>query len=418
MLPIVKLPCFVETILPRFSLIFNKAQLRHFGEYLTGLMVSENKTVMGINSQFINHTDQSSKNHFLTESDWDERRVTDERLSMVNEQCKKRHITDGIVVIDDSLAHKSGTHIEGANWFWDHTERAYAFAHQLVTSQYVTKLFHVPLHYRLYIKEEDVTPGSFQSKIDLAIQLIKEAVAAEIPFSCIAADSWYFCEKIIEFLASLDKYWVFASKSNRLINVANRWMSLKEFVKTLTSPDFKQVKIQKTNGTELCVWAFAITVRMKKVGRVKVVISFLEEPFKGDPFFLVTNRKEWKIVNILSTYAQRWPIETFYRDAKQNLGLEACEMRLLKGIRRHWDLVFLAYTLLQIESLAGPLSKWITSNVVTIGGKCRIASAEIFRSFIFWAYQQFNQDTSADNVFKIAMKGNPQLQLALFGKKS
>jgi hypothetical protein len=32
MLPIVKLPCFVETILPRFSLIFNKPQLRHFGE--------------------------------------------------------------------------------------------------------------------------------------------------------------------------------------------------------------------------------------------------------------------------------------------------------------------------------------------------------------------------------------------------
>ena len=50
MLPIVKLPSFIETILPRFSLIFNTAQLRHFGEYLTGLMVSENKTVTGINS--------------------------------------------------------------------------------------------------------------------------------------------------------------------------------------------------------------------------------------------------------------------------------------------------------------------------------------------------------------------------------
>ena len=57
MLPIVKLPSFVENILPRFSLIFKKAYLRHFGEYLTGLMVSENKTVTGINSQFLDHTD-------------------------------------------------------------------------------------------------------------------------------------------------------------------------------------------------------------------------------------------------------------------------------------------------------------------------------------------------------------------------
>ena len=70
MLPIVRLPSFVENILPRFSLIFNKAQLRHFGKYLTGLMVSENKTVTGINNtRFLNHTVQSSKNHFLTIGD-------------------------------------------------------------------------------------------------------------------------------------------------------------------------------------------------------------------------------------------------------------------------------------------------------------------------------------------------------------
>jgi len=72
--------------------------------------------------------------------------------------------------------------------------------------------------------------------------------------------------------------------------------------------------------------------------------------------------------------------------------------------------VFLAYTLLQIESLSGPLSKWIKSNVVTIGGKCRIASAEILRSFIFWAYQHFNQENDVEKVFRIAAKGNPQLK--------
>ena len=117
MLPIVKLPSFAENVLPRFFSIFNKAQLRHFGEYLTGLMVSDNKTVTGINSQFLNHTDQSSKNHFLTEAEWDEKSVTDERLRMVKEQCTKHRITDGLLVIDDSLAHKSGQHIERANRF-------------------------------------------------------------------------------------------------------------------------------------------------------------------------------------------------------------------------------------------------------------------------------------------------------------
>ena len=50
------------------------------------------------------------------------------------------------------------------------------------------------------------------------------------------------------------------------------------------------------------------------------------------------------------------------------------------------------------------------SNVFTIGHKCRIASAEILRSFIFWAYQNFNQENEVDKVFKIIMKGNPQLK--------
>ena len=71
-------------------------------------MVSANKTVTGINSRFLDHTDQSSKNHFLTEAGWDEKSVTDERFRMVKEQCEKRRITDGLLVIDDSLAHKSG----------------------------------------------------------------------------------------------------------------------------------------------------------------------------------------------------------------------------------------------------------------------------------------------------------------------
>jgi hypothetical protein len=296
------------------------------------------------------------------------------------------------------------------NWFWDHVNHAHTFGHQLVTSQWVSKLFHVPLHYLLYRKEEDVPQGTFQSKIDLAIQLIEKAVVSEIPFSCVVADNWYFCDKIIKYLVFVGKYWVFASKSNRKIYVNNLWMSLREFAKTLKKEDFRQVTITKNSGKVISVWAFSKTVRMSKVGRVKIVISYLDEPFKGDPFFLVTNRKEWSAVKILSTYAQRWPIETFYRDAKQNLGLENCELRLLKGIRRHWDLVFLAYTLLQIESLSGPLSKWIKSNVVTIGGKCRIASAEILRSFIFWDYQQFNQEYDVDHIFKIATKGNPQLK--------
>lgn len=413
MLPIVKYPFFIESVLPRFEPIFNRSQLRHFAEYLTGLIVSEKKTITAINSHFMDHTDQSAKNHFLTDSGWDDQQLTDKRFDMILERCQEKRITEGLLVIDDTIAHKSGKQIGAVDWFWDHSNHTYTLGHQLVSSQFVTRDFHVPLDYRLYRKEEDVGKEHFKSKLDLAVELIDQANQMRIPFSCVAGDSWYFCDKIIRYLASLHKDWIFASKSNRTINISNRWIQLKDFVKELKSEDFKQVTITKTNGKQLTVFAYSKTVHMRKVGRVKVVVSYLKEPFNGNPFFLVTNRKDWTIGTILSNYAQRWPIETFYRDAKQNLGFESCEMRRLRGIRRHWNLVFLAYTLLELESSSGPLTKWIKSNVVTIGGKCRMASSEIVRSFIFWTYQQLNQQKDPDLVFTKIFNNNRQLKLAI-----
>jgi len=410
MLPITSLPIFIEQILPRFSPIFNKSQLRHFGEYLTGLIVSPNKTITGINDLFLNHTNQSSKNHFLTQANWEEEKVTHERLELVKEHCHKHHIKDGLLVIDDTGSHKTGHHIEAANWFWDHSKPGFAFGHQLVTSQYVTKKFHVPLHYRLYRKKSDDEKESFKSKLDLAIELIDSAVDAGIHFSCVIGDCWYFCDKIIKHLASIGKNWIFASKSNRKILINNQWVKLKNFVKSLSPSEFKQVTITKANGDTLTVWAYAKTVRMSKVGRVKVVISYLKEPCVGNPFFLVTNRKEWTLGKILTNYAQRWPIETFYRDAKQNLGFENYEVRMLQGIRRHWDLVFLAYTLLQIQSMTSSLSKWLKANVVTIGGKCRLVTCELVRSFIFWAYNQYQQKKEPDKIFELIAAQNTQLK--------
>ena len=413
MLPIVKYPSFIESVLPRFETIFNRSQLRHFAEYLTGLIVSDNKTITAINSHFMDHTDQSAKNHFLTDAGWEDEKLTRERFQLILEQCEKKRITDGLLIIYDTLAHKTGKQIEGVDWFWDHSKHACTFGHQLATSQFVTKAFHVPLDYRLYRKEEDVGKEHFQSKLDLALELIDQAIDAGIPFDCVAGDSWYFCDKIIKHLESLHKDWIFASKSNRTINVRNRWVQLKDFVKELKPDDFKEVTISKPNGKSLTVFAYAKTVHMRKVGRVKVIISYLKEPFKGNPFFLVTSRKEWTIGAILSSYAKRWPIETFYRDAKQNLGFESCEMRRLRGIRRHWNLVFLAYTLLQFESCSGPLTKWIKSNVVTIGGKCRLAACEIVRSFILWSYHHLQQEMEPDMLFAKIMANSKQLKLAL-----
>ena len=69
---IVEFPKLVQDALARYGDLFaNECQRRHFAEYLTGLIVAERKTVLGIHDEFAQTTDQSCLNRFLTEAAWD-----------------------------------------------------------------------------------------------------------------------------------------------------------------------------------------------------------------------------------------------------------------------------------------------------------------------------------------------------------
>ena len=69
---IVDFPTVVQEALAVFGEVFDtEPARRHFAEYLTGLIVAENKTVSGINRTFALTTDQSCLNRWLTEVHWE-----------------------------------------------------------------------------------------------------------------------------------------------------------------------------------------------------------------------------------------------------------------------------------------------------------------------------------------------------------
>jgi hypothetical protein len=66
---IVEFPKLVQDALAHYGDLFaNDCQRRHLAEYLTGLIVAERKTVLGIHDEFARTTDQSCLNRFLTEA--------------------------------------------------------------------------------------------------------------------------------------------------------------------------------------------------------------------------------------------------------------------------------------------------------------------------------------------------------------
>src|SRR5260370_12151620 len=82
---IVEFPQVVQEAQKYFADLFCcEPQRRHFGEYLTGLLLAERKTVRGINSEFAQTTDQSCLNKVLTEVDWEVAALNEPRLEFLH----------------------------------------------------------------------------------------------------------------------------------------------------------------------------------------------------------------------------------------------------------------------------------------------------------------------------------------------
>lgn len=67
MFPLVEIPAIVQHYAPFFASVFSPEALQQFQRYISGLIVSENKTVDGINRLFVlDVRNQSSLNRLLT----------------------------------------------------------------------------------------------------------------------------------------------------------------------------------------------------------------------------------------------------------------------------------------------------------------------------------------------------------------
>lgn len=73
---------------------------------------------------------------------------------------------------------------------------------------------------------------------------------------------------------------------------------------------------------------------------------------------LTTNLAQLRHETVAQLYALRNWVEVFYREAKDELGAGQYQVRHLEAIVRHWQLVFVAYSLLVTLRRAGRLERW------------------------------------------------------------
>ena len=379
---IVDFPTVVQEALTIFGDLFDtEPARRHFAEYLTGLIVAENKTVSGINREFALTTDQSCLNRWLTEVEWDVTALNDRRLAWLQQAPQTRYSVRGVIAIDNTLVTHEGKLIEDVGWFWDHADERHVIAHDYIISNYVCpSKAHYPIEWRRFKKRAACEAGTFKDHTELCIELIDDALKRGIP-GAFTFDSYFTSAKVLNHIHSKQATYVGDLKLNRKVVYTGQEQKLQEVARQIPWEAKKPIRVGNTR-----YWYFSKQMRIPDVGHpVRVVLFWRARDDHEASKALVSNRLGWEAIRMSLVYRHRWTgTETFHRDGKQQLGLGDCQVRSGEGQTRHVYLVSAAYSLLMRSLQQTRPQDWARRTLTTIGEACRAVKAETLERMIDW----------------------------------
>jgi hypothetical protein len=406
MLPIVAIPEVVTHYTAHFKEVFSESELPHFQKYITGLMVSENKTIQAMNNLFVlNPINQSTLNRFLTSSKYEVRKVQEKCLDLLNSQeatsFKANGAFGGVLSVDDTFLQHCGKHFDEIAKLHDHASNSYVLAHNLVNLHYSDDKTDYPVNfelwkpvdieileqslraagitikpkqeaykidapkkwrqYLLYLRRKHIAkPGvreAYRTKIIIAEDLLQDFYKRypdkNIP-SCF--DSWFTSPKFCNFIdKDLKQAYVGGIKTDEVIKLSHeKKMTLEAFAKELKQKHFSD------NSSKPIFGKVTINYKEQKVvyynysqvhhiigyGRVKLLISHAEEDLSDTARIFISNQRHWQVHQITRVGRHRWPIEEYHKEGKAE-GLDKYQVRDFTAIEKHISMVFTVYSLLK-----------------------------------------------------------------------
>ena len=434
------------------DLFENRCQFRHFQNYLTGLIVLDNKSLANITRCVLESADKTNLSRFFSEAPWFQEQVNDRRVAYLRQQTKEVRVSkaDSALILDDTLCEHVGSLFDYVDRHSNHGADTYPLAHNPVTSHYVSGPVRFPVDLRLYRRYEELTrweecvhqhfpdrpiPATkterarlqkevdpillkdpdfqtlhhqFRTKIDLGIDLLEAAIRHKVPFGVLLFDSWSLAEELVSMARYRQKDWISLLKKNRNVEtnsfvlkdamgkpilLTGPHIAVEELVPLIPRTAYRAVTVRDTT-----YWTFTLAVRLPGLGKVRLVLSFKSAELTGTYAVLVTNRVDWSAQRIITLYVQRWPIETFYQDGKTHLGLDEYRMRNAEAIGKHWCLVFVAHSFLHLDCLPPSPTKG-SLPLKTIGEACRQQAQALMQALILYAHERLQLGQRVEDIF-------------------
>jgi len=379
---------------------FSKKQFAAFSAFLYAL-VNEYKRVNISSLAKALGADYEKLQYFLSESKWNYETVNRQRIELLKSQRTTGFPKDGRLIIDDTGVLKPyAKDTEGVAYQHCPVLGTEALCNVAVASCYSINDRYIPLGLKFYRTESEFVMGKndpdFKSKLELAKELIADAVDKKIPFKYILFDAWYPASDVLTFIHQRELKFVSEIKSDRKVYFRNPearksyFMQQDELVRLIKKHLWHKVKSFTHNGDLLSVYSF--TSRLKSTDfPVRVFVTFNNT--SGEVRTVISNDLELGDKEAVTTYLERWAIERIFRELKDSFCFDHYQLRHELKIMRYWMLVILAWTLIYWIRQNGYLYRTISSSLR--GKSINECKQALLKLIIFSSYQALRKNKSS-----------------------
>ena len=275
---------------------------------------------------------------FLTSKGFDEK----DFWLAIKPTLKPIQSNNACISVDDTIIEKPYMkENDVVSYCYDHTKSKCIKGINLLSLTYKTGDIAMPINYRV-IKKDQIIPATEKTKArrksehtknQLFRKMLKMTKTNKVKYRYVLADSWFSSNENFKFIHdTLDKCFVFATKSNRLFKFNDEDESQ---YRKLSSYDFQP-------GTAYAIEFKGIPFPLYLSKQV-----FKNEDGKEAVLYLVTNDEVLSYDSMVNLYKKRWNIEVYHKSLKQNCSLGKSTVRTVKTITSHIFCSVYAYVLLE-----------------------------------------------------------------------
>jgi hypothetical protein len=445
MLPLVGVPETIAKGMNAYRGVFcRQAGFKHVSRYISGLLLSENKTLQGIYAQQVygegERVTRRAMHAAVFEAGWDSQELMTEHRQLVG----KQHQGKGreIISLDWTLSHHEyGLEIYGVKRSYDYVNRCMSNYQTVVTATIANpkRIDGIAAEVQLpdFSKEEKkylqmTAQESYQSqeqlmqrlvellhyqrnrlayrkRTEIAVDIVRQVEAeGAFPQADYAFDNGVLTLELTQLIESSGKHWVSEIESSRLILWSDKWYrvdAVASQLRTAHPESFRPLSVSCRNGEVKQFWAFTKTIRLKRYGRKRLVIVHEREDLSDEPRFLLTDALHWESGRVIQTWSFRWTIEIFHEFAKQVTGFESAQVRNQEAVKRHFCLSCISQSLLQSLPCQGQKSErfMFAHNQQTVGQQLYSLTREAYLQMLHLVQGLFAQNHTCEHVLEVLM---------------